>query len=95
MSVLIAYEVQVLEHGEWQIEAIHPDKDTALMEARRIEEGVRPRETRVVQEVYDQASGHTKSTVVYTTPALREDRKKTRLQAGRIRGRAIREFRGK
>ena len=49
----------------------------------------------MVQEVYDQASGHTKSTVVYTTPALREDRKKTRLQAGRIRGRAIREFRGK
>ncbi|MDJ0611152.1 MAG: hypothetical protein QNJ67_19410 [Kiloniellales bacterium] len=95
MSVLIAYEVQVFEHGQWQIEAIHPDRDTALMEARRIEEGVRPRETRVVEEVYDQTSGHTKSTVVYTTPVLRDDRKKTRLQSDRFRGRALREFRGK
>ncbi|MDJ0611299.1 MAG: hypothetical protein QNJ67_20160 [Kiloniellales bacterium] len=95
MSVLIAFEVQVFEHEQWQIEAIHPDRDEALIEARRIEEGVRPRETRVVEEIFDQDSGRTKSTVIYTTSALREDRKRSKLQADRIRGRALREVKGR
>ena len=95
MSVLVAYEVQTFEHGQWQIESMHPDRETAVSEARRIEEGFRPRETRVVEEVYDEESGRTKSTVVYTTPVLKvELKKKTRLQANRVRGRALREFKG-
>lgn len=73
MTMLVAYEVQVYESGNWQIASMFNEKELALMEARRIEEGIRRRETRVVEESHDEDSGRTRSKVVYTTPQLRTD----------------------
>lgn len=92
MSVLIAYELQVLEHGQWQIKSMHQDRESALVEARRVEESLRPHETRVVEEVHDEATGRTRSTVVYTTPPVR-DGARSRVQSSKIRDRALREDR--
>lgn len=92
MSVLIAYEMQVLEHGKWQIKSMHQDRESALVEARRIEESARPHETRVVEEIHDEQTGRTRSTVVYTTPPVRET-ERSRIQSSRLRDRALREDR--
>lgn len=71
MATLIAYEVHTHEHGSWQIASMFDDKELALIEARRIEEGLRHRETRVVEETHDEESGRTKSKVIYSSPKIR------------------------
>ncbi len=73
MATLIAYEVQTFEDGSWQIASMFDDKESALIEARRLEEGLRRRETRVVEETHDEESQRTKSKVVYTSPKIRAD----------------------
>ncbi len=73
MTQLIAYEVQTFEDGSWQIASMFDDKELALIEARRLEEGLRRRETRVVEETHDEESNRTKSKVVYTSPKIRPD----------------------
>lgn len=92
MSVLVAYELQVLEQGQWKIKSMHQDRESAVVEARRIEESLRPHETRVVEETYDEASGRSRSAVVYTTPMVKDSGSKARLQAGRVRDRGLREL---
>ncbi len=69
--MLVAYEVQIYEGGDWQIASMFNERELALMEARRIEEGMRRKETRVVEEIHDEDSGRTRSKVIYTTPKLR------------------------
>lgn len=70
MAMLLAYEVQTYENGSWQIASVHEDKELALMEARRMEEGIRRRETRVVEEMHDEETGKTRSKTVYATPKI-------------------------
>ena len=69
--MLVAYEVQVYEGGDWQIASMFNERELALMAARRIEEGLRRKETRVVEETHDEDSGRTRSKVIYSTPKLR------------------------
>ncbi len=71
MATLIAYEVHTYEHGSWQIASLFDDRELALIEARRLEEGLRHRETRVVEETHDEESGRTKSKVIYSSPKIR------------------------
>lgn len=71
MSLLVAYEVQTFEAGTWKISSMFNEKELALIEARRLEEGIRKRETRVVEESHDEASGRTRTKVVYSTPRIR------------------------
>jgi hypothetical protein len=68
--MLIAYEVHTLEGGSWQIASMFDDKELALIEARRLEEGLRRRETRVVEETHDEESKRTKTRVIYTSPKI-------------------------
>ena len=68
--MLIAYEVHTLESGSWQIASMFDDKELALIEARRLEEGLRRRETRVVEETHDEESRRTKTRVIYTSPKI-------------------------
>ena len=70
MTTSVDYEVQIYERGDWQIASMSNDKDQALREARRIEEGLKRRETRVVEERHDENSGRTRSKIIYTTPQV-------------------------
>ncbi|MDH3472794.1 MAG: hypothetical protein OEM59_03795 [Rhodospirillales bacterium] len=69
--MLVAYEVHIYDGGDWQIASMFNERELALMEARRIEEGLRRRETRVVEESHDEDSGRTRTKIIYTTPKLR------------------------
>ena len=73
MSLLVAYEVHTFESGTWKITSMFNEKELALIEARRLEEGIRKRETRVVEESHDEDSGRTRTKVVYSTPRIRTD----------------------
>ncbi len=88
MATLVAYEVHTLEGGSWQIASMFDDKELALIEARRLEEGLRHRETRVVEETHDEESGRTKSKVIYTSPKLRTPGNAPSQSAGE----AVREY---
>lgn len=73
MTTTVDYEVQAYERGDWTIVAMSNDKQQALRKARRIEEGLKRRETRVVEETHDENSGRTRSKIIYTTPQLRSE----------------------
>ena len=71
MQASISYELHTLENGVWKIQLVFDDEQEALIEARRIEEGVRPRETRIVEEACYESSGNIRrSRIVYTTPEI-------------------------
>lgn len=72
--MLVSYEIHVCEGGTWQIASMFNEKELALIEARKMEEGLRRRETRVVEETHDEASGRTRSKTIYTTPKVRPDK---------------------
>lgn len=71
--MLVSYEVHTYENGAWQITSMFSERELALVEARKMEEGLRRRETRVVEESHDEASGRTRSKTIYTTPKVRSD----------------------
>lgn len=83
MATTVEYEVQIFERGDWMIASMLQDKQQALSEARRIEEGLKRRETRVVEERYDEDSGRTRSKIIYTTPQVDSDKGRTARGAGR------------
>ena len=72
--MLVSYEVHVYEGDSWQIARMFTEKELALVEARRMEEGLRRRETRVVEESHDEETGRTRSKTIYTTPKVREEK---------------------
>lgn len=72
--MLVSYEIHVCEGGTWQIASMFNERELALIEARKMEEGLRRRETRVVEETHDEASGRTRSKTIYTTPKVRPDK---------------------
>ena len=66
MQTVTSYELHTLEKGEWKTQLVFDDKQEALIEARRIEESIRPRDTRVVEEECDESSGSSRrSRIVY------------------------------
>lgn len=69
---MITYELLTYENGAWKIWATFEDKDEALLEAKRLEEGVRRWETRVVEEKLNETTGLSRSHVLYTTPKIRD-----------------------
>ena len=71
--MLVSYEVHVCESGTWQISSMFNERELALIQARKMEEGLRRRETRVVEETHDEASGRTRSKTIYATPKVRAD----------------------
>jgi len=72
--MLVSYEIHVCEGGTWQIASMFNERELALIEARKMEEGLRRRETRVVEETHDEDSGRTRSKTIYTTPKVRPDK---------------------
>jgi hypothetical protein len=69
---MINYELHTFENGAWKIWATFEDKDDALLEARRLEEGIRRWETRVVEDRLNETTGLSKGQIIYTTPKLRD-----------------------
>lgn len=73
MSGDISYELHAYSGGKWKIQGFFDDKDLALTEVRRMEEGRRYPALRVVEERYDHDAGVFKARTVYRTSATDQD----------------------
>lgn len=60
-----AYEIQTFQDGKWKIDSVFDDRELALFEARRVDEGNRYAGVRVVEEVYDEASDLTTTRTIF------------------------------
>jgi hypothetical protein len=73
-----SFEIQTMRDGRWGIDSVFNDRELALFEARRVVEGKRYAGVRVIEEVYDEASGLTTTRTIFRgnkNVAQREDKR--------------------
>jgi hypothetical protein len=60
-----AFEIHTYHDGKWKIDSVFDDRELALFEARRVDEGTRYSGVRVIEEVYDEASDLTTTRTIF------------------------------
>lgn len=60
-----AYEIHTFRDGTWKVDSVFDDRDLALFEAKRVEEGSRYSGVKVVEEFYDEASDLTTTRTLF------------------------------
>ena len=60
-----AFEIHTYHDGKWKIDSVFDDRELALFEARRVDEGSRYSGVRVIEEVYDEASDLTTTRTIF------------------------------
>lgn len=86
-----AYEIQTFQDGKWKIDSVFDDRDLALFEARRVDEGNRYAGVRVIEEVYDEASDLTTTRTIFRgSRADRNERARKAAAASRSNARVAR-----
>lgn len=86
-----AYEIQTFQEGKWKIDSVFDDRDLALFEARRVDEGNRYAGVRVIEEIYDEASDLTTTRTIFRgSRADRNERARKAAAASRNAARAPR-----
>lgn len=80
--MLVAYEIQSYQAGNWKIEAIFDDRQLAIIDAERMDKAGRYSAVRVVEESHDDVSGKTSNKIIFSSSKLDEHNKQaTNLQA--------------
>jgi len=75
MSSLTAYEIHACSGGKWQIQAIFDDRELALLEARRLDEGRKYSAVQVVEEMFDGAANATVTRTIFRGSAIGDHNK--------------------
>lgn len=60
-----AFEIHTFQEGRWKIDSVFDDRELALFEARRVDEGTRYSGVRVIEEVYDETSDLTTTRTIF------------------------------
>ena len=60
-----AFEIHTFQDGRWKIDSVFDDRELALFEARRVDEGTRYSGVRVIEEIYDEASDLTTTRTIF------------------------------
>lgn len=60
-----AFEIHTYQDGKWKIDSVFDDRELALFEARRVDEGSRYSGVRVIEENYDEASDLTTTRTIF------------------------------
>ncbi|MBT5047563.1 MAG: hypothetical protein HOM58_03600 [Rhodospirillaceae bacterium] len=60
-----AFEIHTFQDGRWKIDSVFDDRELALFEARRVDEGTRYSGVRVIEELYDEASDLTTTKTIF------------------------------
>lgn len=82
-----AFEIQTFAGGKWRIDSVFDDRDLALFEARRIDQGSRHAGVRVVEETFDESSQMTTTRTIFRGGSAERQNKAER-SAGGPTGRA-------
>ena len=69
-----AYEIHTYRDGVWKVDSVFDDKDLAIFEARRVEEGSRYAGVKVIEEYYDEASDLTTTRTLFRGGAAKARR---------------------
>ena len=59
------FEIHTFQDGKWKIDSVFDDRELALFEARRVDEGSRYSGVRVIEEKYDEASDLTTTRTIF------------------------------
>jgi len=65
MSKTTTFEIYSFKNGDWMIDSVHDDKQMALHQARMLLESPHHMAVRVLQEVYDDETDKSMSSVVF------------------------------
>ena len=60
-----AYEIHTFKDGVWKIDSVFDDRDLAVHEATKIDEGSRYAAVRVIEENYDEVSNLTTTRTIF------------------------------
>lgn len=60
-----AFEIHTYQDGKWKIDSVFDDRELALFEARRVDQGTRYSGVRVVEEIYDEVSDLTRTRTIF------------------------------
>jgi len=66
MGKSVSYEVLSFREGNWTIQSVYDDRNTAVYEARRLLSGRHEKGVRVMEETYDDDTNETKSRIVFS-----------------------------
>ncbi|MBT5051173.1 MAG: hypothetical protein HOM58_21935 [Rhodospirillaceae bacterium] len=81
-----AFEIHTFKDGQWKIDSVFDDRELALHEARKVEEGGRYARLRVIEENYDEVSDLTTTRTIYRGGSANQNDKKRRATAPRKTG---------
>ena len=65
-----AFEIHIFREGKWKIDSIFDDFELAVFDARRMSESNRYSGVRVIEEIFDDNTGETRSRTVFKGAAL-------------------------
>lgn len=60
-----AFEIHIFRQGRWKIDSIFDDFELAVFDARRMSESKRYAGVRVIEEIFDEDTGATKTRTVF------------------------------
>lgn len=90
-----AYEIHTFRDGKWKVDSVFDDRELAIFEAKKINEGTRYAGVKVVQEDWDEASNLTTMRTLYRGGAAINDMPAKRRAAATTKKSASRTGTGK
>lgn len=60
-----AFEIHTFRDGQWKVDSVFDDRELAVHEARKVDEGSRYAGVRVIEENYDEASDLTTTRTIF------------------------------
>ncbi len=86
-----AFEIHTYQDGKWKIDSIFDDRELALFEARRVDEGSRYSGVRVIEENYEESSNLTTTRTIFRGGNVdRQEKARKASKAVKARARARR-----
>lgn len=77
-----AFEIHTYQDGKWKIDSVFDDRELALFEARRVDEGSRYSGVRVIEENYDEASDLTTTRTIFRGGTASRQERARKAKAG-------------
>lgn len=74
---MLAYEIQTFRDGEWKIDSIFNERELAMFEAKRIDEGARYVGVRLIEENYNEATQLTTTRTLFRGGIAKGQKAKT------------------
>lgn len=72
-----AFEIHIFREGKWKIDSVFDDRELAIFDAERMYAGGRYSGIRVIEEIFDENTGETRTRTVFKGAALGDNNAKS------------------